>query len=408
VTLKIHTNPRYWLMIAVFYLLLFQDPLQNLFEGFVYIDEFFALAGLASICYQIVKRGKLRISGKAKGMVLPLIIFLLTGILGNLIFRYQPTTAVLIDIYTNFKFFLSMVTGYYLLRGIDKWHGRDGLIFHAKAMALLLFVLLCADQLLHVFDSPGTRYGIRVTQLMYGHATHLAAAVVFLLSVLTMFYHDKNLPHIVMSLCVLVFTVRGKAIAGAAIYCVVFYFIVIYRKKLRYWHVVLIALIALLIGWEQIYGYYLENVTESARAMLTTTSFEILKDYFPIGTGFGTYASAQASEHYSPVYIKYGLYNIYGLAENKTWFGSDTFWPIIFGQTGFIGSICFVMAIGMLFLQILKVRKTSIPAYAAGIFIFMYLMISSTSEAAFNNAISIPLAMMLGYVLSLEGKTEAT
>jgi len=38
----------------------------------------------------------------------------------------------------------------------------------------------------------------------------------------------------------------------------------------------------------------------------------------------------------------------------------------------------------------------------------MYLMISSTSEAAFNNAISIPLAMMLGYVLSLEGKTEAT
>ena len=317
-------------------------------------------------------------------------------------FGYQPATAVLIDLYANLKFFLSIVTGYYLLQGIAEWNGCDGLVFHAKAMALLLFVLLLADQLFHVFESPETRYGLRVTKLFYYHPTYLAGAMVFLLSLLTVFYRKKNLPFIVMSLCVLFFTLRGKAIAGAAVYCVIFYFIVIYRKKLRFWHIVLIALIALAVAGEQFLYYYVELDGASARSVLTRTSFVILKDYFPIGTGFGTFASAQASKQYSPVYLKYGLNYVHGLSMNRTSFGSDTFWPIIIGQTGFIGTICFVITIGVLFLRILKVRKVSISAYAAGIFMFVYLMISSTSEPAFNNSISIPLAMLLGYILTLE------
>lgn len=405
-TIKIHTNTNYWIMIVVFYLLLFQNALGELFEGFGYIDELFAFAGFAIICYQAVKRGKLRISKNTEGIVIPLLVFFVIGILGNLIFRYQPLAAVLIDIYTNLKFFLSIVTGYYLIRNINEWRGSEGLIFHAKAMTLVLFLLLLADQLFGTFESPGQRYGMRVTQLFYGHPTYLAGAAVFLLSVLTVFYGKKNNPFIAMALCFLFFTLRGKAVAGAAIYCLIFYFIVLYRKKLKFWHICLIVLVALAVAGEQFAYYYLELEGTSARSALTLTSFEILKDYFPIGTGFGTYASSQASEHYSPVYIKYGLYDIHGLSASGASFGSDTFWPIIIGQTGFIGTICFIVVIGMLFLRILRVRKISIPAYAAGIFMFMYLMISSTSEPAFHNSISIPLAMLLGYILSLEDKAK--
>lgn len=405
-TIRIHTGLKYWIMIAAFYLLLFQNALEELSTVFTYVDELFALAGIAILCYQAILKGKIRISRKTEGILIPLCIFLVTGILGNLMFGYQPVSAVLIDLYTNLKFFFSIVTGYYLLQGIGESNESKGLVFHAKVMALLLFILLCADQLFQVFESPGTRYGLRVTKLFYSHPTYLAGAMVFLLSLLTVFYHKKNLPFIAMSLCVLFFTLRGKAIAGAAIYCVIFYFIVIYRKKLRIWHIVLIALVALAVASEQILYYYVELDGTSARSALTRTSFEILKDYFPIGTGFGTYASAQAAEHYSPVYIKYGLYTIHGLSENWTNFGSDTFWPIIIGQTGFIGTICFLVTIGMLFLRILRIRETSIPAYAAGIFVFMYLMISSTSEPAFHNSVSIPLAMLLGYILMLEKKSK--
>ena len=43
-----------------------------------------------------------------------------------------------------------------------------------------------------------------------------------------------------------------------------------------------------------------------------------------------------------------------------------------------------------------------IRAYAMGIFVFAYIMISSTSEPTFHNSVTIPLAMMLGYIFTLE------
>ena len=225
---------------------------------------------------------------------------------------------------------------------------------------------------------------------------------VLLLAILLAFYEKKNLPYMAMALLVLASTLRGKALAGGAIYVLIFYFLVYYRKKLKLWHIGLIGLTALAIAWEQVSYYYLELSGSSARSALTLTSFEILKDYFPIGTGFGTYASASASEYYSPVYFQYGLNNVHGLSDAGVLFGSDTFWPIIFGQTGAIGTVCFLLVLLLLFLRILKIRKTSIPAYAMGIFIFGYLLISSTSEPAFHNSVAVPLAMLLGYVFTLE------
>ena len=65
-----------------------------------------------------------------------------------------------------------------------------------------------------------------------------------------------------------------------------------------------------------------------------------MKDYFPLGTGFATYASDSAFKNYSPVYIKYGF-----LSESEvspaSYFMNDTFWSIIIAQTGFIGILLY-------------------------------------------------------------------
>ena len=50
-------------------------------------------------------------------------------------------------------------------------------------------------------------------------------------------------------------------------------------------------------------------------------------------------------------------------------------------------------------------KNIDLYAYTCGIFVFAYLMISSTSEPTFCNAISIPLALLLGFVFAMEKKS---
>lgn len=403
ITIKTRGTGKQWGMLLVFYLLLWQSALEGFHSVFKYVDEAVALIGAAVFVYNCFLTGKIKLKKASAKMNILLIPFFLSGIAGNLLFRYQPLRYVLIDLYTNMKFFLCIASGYVLFRNCRK-ETQELLASHARFMAVVFFVMLVLDQTLHVFTSPETRYGLRAVGLTHYHPTYLAGAMIFLTSVLTVFYKKRNLPFIAMSLIVCFFTLRGKAIAGCAVYVLLFYFILVYRKKLKLWHLVVMGIAVVWIAWDQFSYYYIELEGQSARSVLTQTSFKIMKDYFPIGTGFGTYGSAVAGEHYSPVYVKYGFLQVHELGGNEQGWGffSDTFWPIIIGQTGFIGIVCYVTVLVLLFMRILRLRKRNIYAYVTGLFIFAYIMISSTSEPAFNNSVTIPLAMMLGYFFSLE------
>lgn len=390
-----------WILILMFYLILLQNPLEMAMPVFKYTDEILPMIGLLFASSQMIRRRKLRFQKNDGIMVLAFLLFLMSGILGNVIYRYQPLNVVLIDLYTNMKFFLSVISGYVFFRSCDLPRVRGSLVRHARFAAAVLFALLLMDQFFHIFPYAGMRYGLRVAQLFYYHPTYLAGAMVFLLTVLTAFYQKQNNRYIAMSLVVLFFTLRGKAVAGAAVYCLIFYFVLAYRKKLKVWHIAVIFLAVFFIAHDQFSYYYIELEGRSARSVLTQTAVQIAKDYFPIGTGFGTYASSSAGANYSPVYVMYGFLDIYELGGGGTSFFNDTFWPIIIGQTGVIGTICYLFVLLTLFHRVMKIHKINIFAYATGVFIFAYMLISSTSEPTFNNSIAVPLALVLGYVCSL-------
>jgi len=388
------------LFFVLFYLLVFQNPLiEYVHQGFSYVDELSAAVGFAIFIYRSLKKRVLEIRRDAAKIILPIVIFVIVGIVGNLIYQYQPIGAVLTDLYTNLKFYLMILTGYEIMRYSRL--RRQQVIRHVKFVTVLLFALLLIDIVMNVFPSAGYRYGLKERQLIYGHTTYMAAACVFLLSLLLLYYDRACIKYIIMNVILLMATLRVKALAGAAGFIIVFYLVAVKKEKIRTWHIVTIALCALVIAWEQIGYYYFELSGKSARSVMTITSFEILRDYFPIGTGFGTYASHQAGVHYSPVYVKYGFEKYYDLRRVDGFF-SDTFWPIIIGQTGFIGLSSYLVMLWRLFRSCVKVRAINNNAYAVVIFVFLYLLISSTSEPAFNNPISIPLAMLLGFSLYIK------
>jgi serine/threonine protein phosphatase 1 len=80
------------------------------------------------------------------------------------------------------------------------------------------------------------------------------------------------------------------------------------------------------------------------RSLLTTQSLHVALDYFPGGSGAGTYASPPSFQlGYSDIYNKYGLSSLWGASAQAPQFLLDVFWPKILAQAGFIGALAYLI-----------------------------------------------------------------
>jgi len=390
------------ILIALVYLLVLQSPLERISGVFHYIDELVALAGALLLLAEVICRGRLRMKRYATAAAGCLLGYVLASLAGNLRYGYQPWGSVLKDLMANVKFFLSLLTGYLLAKRYLTRAGVRGLNAHLRIITVCLFVLFLAEQLgpADLFGKKEIRYGLRSASMIYRHGTYLAGAAAFLMAAMTLFYRQKNLPFIAMALVMLVFTLRSKALAAAAVYVLLMVFLVGIRGRLKLWHIALLGLGAVAIGWQQISFYFLELGGSSARSIMTGTSLQILREYFPLGTGFATYGSSEAAVNYSPVYLLYGFNDIHELARwNPNAFLNDTFWPIVFAQSGAIGTVFYLGLLAVIFRYVFYLRRAGRYCFTAGLFIAAYLLICSAAEPAFNNSVAVPLGVLLGGLL---------
>lgn len=104
---------------------------------------------------------------------------------------------------------------------------------------------------------------------------------------------------------------------------------------------ILVAII-LTVTWTRFDGYYISGMSndELARPMTYKTSIKMLYDYFPFGSGMGSFACNGAWKYYSPLYYKYKLNDIWGLDEGGG-FISDAYYPTL-AQFGIVGVFFFL------------------------------------------------------------------
>ena len=136
--------------------------------------------------------------------------------------------------------------------------------------------------------------------------------------------------------------------------CIAFIALVAYvDKKIRfdnmatYLKVGLLGTVIIFFTWTKFNAYYVEGFQEDAERMARPETYKtgllIMKDYFPFGSGLGTFASAAAAKEYSPLYYKYQMDNIWGLTPENPMFLADTFYPIVYSQFGFFGALMFLL-----------------------------------------------------------------
>ncbi len=82
------------------------------------------------------------------------------------------------------------------------------------------------------------------------------------------------------------------------------------------------------------------------RVALYAGSVAIARDELPLGAGIGRFGSHMSRESYSPLYEAYGLHRTHGLRERNPRAVTDTFWPMILGETGLLGLVGALVFVG--------------------------------------------------------------
>ena len=323
--------------------------------------------------------------------------------LGNAVYQYQSFFKVAIpDMFLCLKFWLTLYVGKNILSQFSIEIYAKKIYKHVQLVTTIYAICYLADLKFHIFKAT-VRYGMRCTQLMYSHLTVLVACCVFLIGILLAIskYNPGWKKCFVVLLFLMCSTLRSKAWGISIAIVLICYFVFYRKKKITIKTFLLFVPLVVVLAWDQIYYYFFSSIQgDSARYQLLIKSFDIMKDHFPIGSGFGTYASYYSGKYYSPLYSTYGLTGVHGLTRDNTAFMSDSFWPMVIGQTGFIGVAAYGCALLRLLRQIQKVRITSTAFYASALSVLSYLLIASTAESAFVHPLAMPIAIWIGVIMN--------
>ena len=379
----------------LFVILLFITCLDSITSNVVlqfvlkHVDEMLVVA---LICYILINIAYLH---EKQRMIVTWGAFIAIGIISAIVYRYQTFFASAVDCVLVINKFVAGYLSAYIYTKKNHKPITQCVRYAARITVIILFVFALHDFIFpSFFEKADYRYFAYSLKLMFPHATYLAAAA----STLLVYFGYLNckgryLPEMIMASFLLFTTLRGKAIGFLLIYWLLYVFFFVFQYK----HYVLImaggALAVFLISADQIRQYFVTS-GYSPRQILLRDSLMLANEHFPLGTGFGTFGSSMAADRYSILYRQLGYTRNYGMGETGSMFLTDSFWPIIFAQFGWIGTIVFVLFIvGLFFLCFRTIRKHRYAGFSM-LVIMIDMMINSIAETAFFNPASMLLFML--------------
>ncbi|MGL6105770.1 hypothetical protein, partial [Romboutsia sp.] len=391
VTMKERISPN--VIIVLFFTLCFQDVLQNKFSILKFADELMAVSLSVLL---MVKNLKYKKINKESVIIIIMCIFItIIGLFGNILFEYQNIRYYLQDILAVFKAIIVYIALSNLLYvDENEWYiyRLNNLI---QIISVILFTLSIINTFIPIFPHLDYRYGIKSQQLFFSHPTYLASNTILFIIILNSLRDKfrKNNIFIYMLSYVVIMTMRTKALVFLALYAISSYMLN-KNRKIKIYHVIIIMILSIVVSYNKINEQFVVN-DDYARTVLLSTSVDVAKDHFPWGSGFGTYASSVSAKNYSSIYEKYGIDNTYGLKKGQAHFVSDSFWPMILGQFGFIGMILYASILILIVKKLNKNKFKNKKYYYSGILVMTYLIITSTSESSFVNQYAISYMMTL-------------
>lgn len=374
------------------YILCFQYYLENQVHFLKYIDELYSFLFIPVILIYVKKQ---KISFNSKSVIL-LTMIIICGLLSNVIYKYQSIPYIIMDIILFLKFFMALGLSNFLFKE-DLFEGENNkkLQFHVRLIIIILLFSTIINYAFNLWPNSNIRFGIMANQIFFGHPTKLSAVLFFLLAIYNIIRKGR-IDIFYLFIFIMIFTtLRMKALLALAVSIFVICYVIKRRKKLDVKKLAIMGIVVCILGFGSFKYYFLSD--GFARTELLRASFKIANDYFPLGTGFGTFGSWPSGVSYSPVYYLYDLNQVWGITPYNYLAIADSFWPTVMGQFGYLGMILYILLLIKIFDNIQKDYNPNFQyIYSSKLIAFIYLLVSSTSESAFFNQLSIPLGIIIG------------
>ena len=381
-------------------LLYLQPTIGDLFQGFFladaianYADELIAVFFILYFLYFTLRYP---IGYFEVGLIAFSVSVLILGGVSSTIHRFQEFIPSMIDAFGFVKFPLTLTGANCFFR---RHRFQQGYFSCMRCLVLLIALiypfLILSNSFLHIFPQGDFRWFMHSQVLFYRWPANLSLICIF--GMLFIYDTNKDRKNLLLMLTLSLTgmsALRAKECAVIAVFWMLhIYFLILKRKK-----ILPITLFAsagvLLIGIRNFLDYY--GNLEYARAALAVKAVEIASDFFPLGSGFGSYATGQSAAHYSMIYYQYGLSHIWGLTKEKPNFMADTFWPAIIGELGWGGSVLFLLLFFVLLMKCLSIRSN--PRYfVASLCVSIYLILSSLSSQSVIGTFGVICAILLAY-----------
>lgn len=274
-----------------------------------------------------------------------------------------------------------------------------------KYSCLIIWILLIPIGLYSLFD-------FYIFRIVMEHPTNYAASAVCL-SLIYLYcskytINDKLI--FVLMLSIGLFSGRSKFYGFFVLAsCLVFYLNDIRKVKLNLKTGTIFLLIFLGVCWvakEKLELYFVQTLTGEekdllARFVLYSTSIDILHDYFPFGSGLGSFATHASGLFYSDIYPKYGIDGVWGLTRSEYYFVADTYYPSLaqFGVVGICLFVCFWIYLfrkSFLFLY----KTANIQYFVVSILAACFLFIENVADASFTSNRGFFMMLFLGFLMS--------
>ncbi|MCH5342472.1 MAG: hypothetical protein J1E64_00425 [Acetatifactor sp.] len=386
-----------------------------------YWDE--ATILIAPVCAIIANRGKLIFNVEKQKRYLLLFILVAIGILGNLFSPgIQPHMgATLRDVVAFIKFPVIMISlkcisdGY----GVKQRHHRDA-IWAGVIVSKIFTVAAVAGIVLGKIVDLGFYTGeIRIIdsyQFCFSHPTFLVSSVVVCVVLLVEGGMKKNRKYVILD-CILLFMAQRFKGYAFIVFALALLFVkprllnklLSFKGKTKIKRKYIIPVVAIagfivFMVFRRRFATYLTWGMTSARLALYMVGVLILRDKFPLGSGFGTFGSFLSGKFYSNIYYMYGISTVDGLGPDKYNYISDAYWPWIYGQLGILGFLGYVILI----VNLIKKQFGRLKEYdhiIAFILLWIYALLASTMEAYFTNGTGVVLAIVLSVFIGIDNTT---
>lgn len=310
-----------------------------------YFDEIVGVL-FAALCVYYLCKNRRKLQKTTWHLLLCLFGIGCVGLLSNAVYMVQPS--ILIVLQGAFLFMKQYFYGLPLLISIGE-HSSSGtysfMLSLSKCMLLALTILALANLVFNLgMTGPNGEFAFYA---QFGGT--VSCWVILFLAICYSEQKGNRVLWFSMATVIILLTQSGLGMLGIGLIVMVYLFLE-KQKRFHWYYLIPILLIAIAISWREISSYLLDPT--APRAELLIYAFVTANTYFPLGSGFSTYASSMAVTHYSQLYYQYGFNRQWGMSPDNALFLMDSYYPMIIGETGYLGLLIFGI---MIFLYVRKV-----------------------------------------------------